>query len=140
VVFAASILRIIMTTQTQQHPAKAFGDWLREKRQARNVVARVFANSVWLSHAKYAEVELGIIKWITHKQEILIPLFLGLNGVEKEEFNAKLTAAKDTKSLCFSDIFPREILRPVRACHHLGKQITKDDEECILNAVFAPLT
>ena len=104
------------------------------------MVARVFANAVWLSHAKYAEVELGIIKWITQKQELLIPLALCLNEVEKAEFTAKLEAAKTVKGLCFSDIFKRDDLRPVRACHHLGKQITKDDEERILNAVFAPLT
>jgi hypothetical protein len=103
------------------------------------MVARVFANAVWLSHAKYAEVELGIIKWITQKQELLIPLALSFNEAEKAEFTAKLNEAKSVKGLCFSDIFKRDDLRPVRACHRLGKQITKDEEELILNAVFAPL-
>lgn len=129
-----------MNTNTQQHPAKAFGDWLREKRQARNLVARVFASAIWLSHAKYAEIELGVIKWVSQKQELLIPLFLGLNREEKAEFITRLKAARGVKNLCFSDIFSRDDLRPVRACHHNGKQITKEDEERILNAVFAPLT
>ncbi|HEY5041424.1 MAG TPA: hypothetical protein VIK53_05420 [Verrucomicrobiae bacterium] len=128
-----------MNTNTQ-HPAKAFGDWLREKRRARNLVARVFSGAVWLSHAKYAELELGVIKWVSQKQELLIPLFLGLNKAEKAEFVAKLKAARSVKNLCFSDIFTRDELRPVRACHHNGKQITKEDEERILNAVFAPLS
>jgi len=125
--------------QTQDHPAKAFGDWLRQKRMLRNWVARVFARRVWLSHAKYAEVELGVIKWITDAQVLLIPLALGLTKAEKDEFTAKLQAAKSAKGLCFSDIFDRDSLRPVRACHHDGKQITKADEERILNVVFAPL-
>lgn len=129
-----------MKTNTQHHPAVALGEWLREKRQARNLVARVFASAVWLSHAKYAELELGVIKWVSQKQELLIPLFLGLNKVEKAEFDAKLKNARSEKNLCFSDIFTRDELRPVRACHHNGKQITKEDEERILNAVFAPLT
>lgn len=129
-----------MDTNTQNHPAKAFGEWLSEKRQARNVVARVFASAVWLTHAKYAELELGVIKWVSQKQELLIPLFLGLNKAEQAEFTAKLKLARGAKSLCFSDIFTRDELRPVRACHHNGKQITKEDEERILNAVFAPLT
>jgi hypothetical protein len=125
--------------QTQQHPAKAFGAWLREKRLRCNMAARVFAGKIWLSHAKYAEVELGIVKWIAHQQEVLIALALFQNDIERKEFTAKLKEAKAAKSLDFSDIFSRDDLRPVRACHHHGKQITKDDEERILNAVFAPL-
>jgi hypothetical protein len=126
---------------TQNHPAKEFGMWLRNKRLLRNLVARVFAMKVWLSHAKYAELELGVVEWVSQKQELLIPLALELNDAEKSEFHAKLKAAKSGKRLCFSDIFPdREVLRPVRACHHNGKQITKADEDHVLDVIFAPLT
>src|ERR1700691_778667 len=72
-----------MTNQTQEHPAKKFGVWLRSKRQLRNVVARVFALKIWLSHAKYAEIELGIIEWMSPRQELLIPMALGLTPAEK---------------------------------------------------------
>ena len=124
----------------QKHPAKQFGDWLREKRQSRSMVARVFAQRIWLSHAKYAEVELGVVKWISKEQESLIPMALAIVGDAKKQFNAMLREARAAEALQFSDIFSRDDLLPIRACHREGKQITKDDEERILNTVFNPLT
>src|SRR5258708_2042858 len=112
-----NVAQLMTKTQTQ-HPGTILGEWLCGKRKLRNMVARVFANTVWLTHAKYAEVELGITKWLTHKQEVLIPLALCLNEAEKKEFNEKLAAARSVKDLAFSDIFSRESMRPVRACHH----------------------
>jgi len=124
---------------TPVHAARVLGEWLRAKRMLRHIVARVFSGHVWLTHAKYAEVELGVARWITGTQELLIPLALGLSDAEKAEFQAKLAAARASRGLCFSDIFSRDDLKPIRACHHEGKQLTKDDEDRILNVVFAPL-
>lgn len=128
-----------MQTITVVNPAVAFGLWLKERRRSKSIVARVFAERISLTHAQYAEAELGVFKWIQDKQLNLIPIVLDLDAQARRELNDKASAAKMGVALTFSDIFSRDDLRPVRAFHLQGKQISKADEERILDTVFTPL-
>ena len=123
----------------ENHPAVQFGRWLRRKRRERDLTARVFAGRISLSHAEYAEVEAGIIRWIGEKQERLISLLLGLDDQEEAELNLGLRLARGESLLSFGDVFTREQLAPARCCTRNGKQITAEMKEAILNAVFTPL-
>jgi transcriptional regulator with XRE-family HTH domain len=120
-------------------PSVALGQWLREKRRALKLSARVFAERISLTHAQYAEAELGVFKWLASKQQALIPLTLDLNPFEIECFKKLTEEAEASAPLSFSNLFSRDELRPVRAFHLQGKQLTKADEERLLDAVFAPL-
>ena len=124
---------------SQQHPAKAFGGWLKAKRQARGIIARIFAGQVWLSPAKYAEVEVGVVQWVGVNQEAIIPRLLDLATAELQKFNELLSAARVAVALTFDKIFSKEDLKPVRAAHSLGKQITLEEENALLEIVFQPL-
>jgi hypothetical protein len=121
------------------HPAVKFGAWLKAKRQAKGIIVRVFAGQVWLSPSKYAEVELGVTKWIGEQQGKIIPILLELEEAERKLFDELLHAAKEAVALTFKDIFKPEDLKPVRAAHSLGKQITLVEEEALLEIVFRPL-
>lgn len=122
------------------HPASILGRWLREKRSSQDMVAREFAERIWLTHAKYAEVELGVGAWIGTQQETLIPMALKLNDKDKAEFKNLLTAARIGVPIQqLSDVFTREELAPVRAYHQLGKQLTQADEASVLDIVFRPI-
>jgi len=123
----------------EQHAAKAFGLWLKAKRQARGIVARIFAGQVWLSPAKYAEVEIGVVKWIGENQKAIIPILLKLTGAELVKFQKLLAAAKSAAALTFETIFDRDDLKPVRAAHCQVKQFTLDEENALLDLVFKPL-
>jgi transcriptional regulator with XRE-family HTH domain len=124
---------------TADHPAKELGGWLKAKRQARKIVARVFAMAIGISPAEYAEVELGIVKWINDKQETLIAKVLELSTTDKSKFAAMLHKARAAAALRFETLFKRAQLEPVRLCSPDGKQLTKETKEAILDAVFAPL-
>jgi hypothetical protein len=122
-----------------QHPAKAFGAWLKAKRQAKGIIARIFAGQIWLSPSKYAEVEIGVVKWVGENQEVIIPRLLDLAGAELKKFNDLLQAAKNAAALTFETIFKKVDLRPVRAAHCQVKQFTLDEEDALLEIVFTPL-
>jgi hypothetical protein len=113
--------------------------WLKEKRRSRGVVARVFSGRISLAPAEYAEVEAGIVSWITTKQENLINLMLRFDTDEEAEFNYKLSQAKEASPLSFCDVFSRDQLAPARCCTAGGGQIDAGKREAILNAVFTPL-
>jgi hypothetical protein len=138
VVFSASIFGNFMNTNAQ-HPGKAFGAWLKAKRQAKGIIARIFAGQIWLSHSKYAEAELGVTKWIGQKQQAIIPILLELAEGEVKKFNQLLEAAKRATALTFDKIFKRDDLKPVRAAHSQGKQISLEEENALLDIVFQPL-
>ena len=122
-----------------QHPAKAFGAWLKSRRQAKGIIARIFAGQIWLSPSKYAEVEIGVVKWVGKNQEAIIPMLLNLAGAELKKFNELLQAAKSAAALTFETIFKKVDLRPVRAAHCQVKQFTLDEENALLEIVFTPL-
>ena len=122
-----------------KHPARLFGAWLTQKRRQCGIVAREFASRIWLSPAKYAEVEIGVLGWIERDQEDLIPRALGLGREEAREFNAKLRKAREAEPLSFSKIFDPASLYPLRAHRHDGTPVSQHDAEKILNAVFEPL-
>lgn len=124
---------------SNNHPAREFGGWLKSRRQAKKFVARVFAMAIGLPPAEYAEVELGIVKWITEKQETLIDRILDFTEAEKTKFLAMLQKAREAAALRFETLFKREQLEPMRLCSPNGSQLTKEAKEAILDAVFAPL-
>lgn len=128
-----------MSDKRQQHPGIVFGAWLKAKRQAKGVIARIFAGQIWLSPSKYAEVEVGVVGWIGEKQAKIIPILLELADVEIENFNKMLQAAKGAVKLTFESIFKKDDLKPVRAAHTQGKQITLEEETALLEIVFRPL-
>lgn len=128
-----------MSDTKNQHPAKELGNWLKAKRQAKGVIARIFAGRIWLSPAKYAEVEIGVVRWVGNQQEQIIPILLELSQKDAEEFKKLLKAAKEAVALKFEEIFSRADLQPVRAAHSQGKQMTRDDEKALLDVVFSPL-
>ena len=124
----------------EQHPAKVFGSWLKTRRLARGIIARVFAGQIWLSPSKYAEVELGVVKWVGENQKLIIPMLLKLTGADLDKFHKLLAAAKSVAVLTFDSIFKRDDLKPVRAAHCQVKQFTLDEENALLDIVFKPLT
>ena len=124
---------------TDAHPAVALGDWLRAKRRSQNIVARVFAQRVGLTHAQYAEVEVGVGSWLGEIQAKLIPLLLELTAEETLSFQNHLAAAKAAEVRKLTDAFSHDELRPIRAWHLEGKQLSKEDEDRILKAVFEPI-
>ncbi|MEI8289750.1 MAG: hypothetical protein WCH99_09770 [Verrucomicrobiota bacterium] len=123
----------------QQHPAKAFGSWLKAKRQSKGIIARIFAGQIWLSPSKYAEVEIGVVKWVGENQQAIIPRLLELAGAELQKFEQLLQAAKIAAALTFETIFKKDDLKPVRAAHSQGRQITLEEETALLEIVFQPL-
>jgi hypothetical protein len=125
---------------THQHPGKVFGAWLKTKRQAKGIIARIFAGQVWLSPSKYAEVEVGVSHWIGQKQEAIIPLLLELAADEQRHFLELLRAARNAIGLTFDKIFKKEDLMPVRAAHSQGKQVTEEEATALLAVVFQPLS
>ena len=128
-----------MRVEVKDHPGVQFGQWLKAKRCATKVVARVFAGRIGLSPAEYAEVESGIVYWIGEKQERLIPLLLHLDENQEAKFNYKLRLAKDAKSLSFAEVYGEAELAPARCCTIDGKQIDETTREAIIKAVFTPL-
>ena len=123
----------------EQHPAKAFGAWLKAKRQSKGIIARIFAGRLWLSPSKYAEVEVGVVKWVGDNQQAIIPILLELAEAEVVKFKELLQAAKTAVALTFESIFTKNDLKPVRAAHSQGKQITLEEENALLDIVFQPL-
>ena len=121
------------------HPAVRLGTWLKDQRKAMNCNARVFAGMILLSPAEYAEVEAGVVKWIGVRQQLLIATVLNLPENIKNQFDQLILDAQHAKSLKFSDIFTKEQLAPIRLCQPDGKQLTKEDREAILRAVFTEL-
>jgi transcriptional regulator with XRE-family HTH domain len=123
----------------ETHPGKLFGEWLRARRQKKGLIARVFAGQIDLTPAKYAEVEFGIVKWLDHDKPAKAAEALDLSDHEREEMHAALTAAKGSPSLKFQELFTREELAPVRCSTRGNKQLTADEKELLLDAVFAEL-
>lgn len=128
-----------MNTTSAEQPSVALGLWLKEKRLAAGMVARVFAQRVWLTPAKYAEVEAGVSHWIGEKQIQLISLALNLNEVEKQALQTRVENSSVGAAVTFRDLFTADELRPIRTYHRDNKQLSKDDEEVILAVVFEPL-
>jgi hypothetical protein len=130
-----------MNNALSQHPAVQFGAWLKSKRRESGVVARVFAGRIDLSPAEYAEVEagIGIIHWIKSKQEALIAIMLKLDDDGEAELNRKLSSARESNRLEFSDVFSRDQLAPIRCSTDGDKQIDEEKRNAILDAVFKPL-
>jgi hypothetical protein len=124
----------------EQHPAQVFGSWLKARRLTRGIIARIFAGQIWLSPSKYAEVELGVVKWVGENQKAIIPMLLKLTHVELAKFHKLLAAAKSAAALTFENIFKRDDLKPVRAAHCQLKQFTLEEESALLDLVFRPLT
>lgn len=122
-----------------RHPAKAFGAWLKAKRQAKGIIARIFAGQVWLTPSKYAEVEVGVVKWVGINQEANISRLLELVETELATFTQLLSKARTASALTFESIFSKDDLKPVRAAHSLGKQISLAEENALLEIVFKPL-
>jgi len=85
-------------------------------RQARKIIARVFAGQVGLSPGEYAEVEAGVVRWVHEKQEHLISVLLDMDGDAIAKFNYLLSQAREAGSLRFDDVFTREQLSPSRLC------------------------
>jgi len=127
-----------MNPDLNSHPAVLFGSYLKGLRLNRREVSRIFANQIELAPSKYAEVELGIIKWFGEQQEKLVSFTLGLTVDEQKTLSAKLSAAREAGLIGFSDVFTRESLRPVRLRLD-GAQVTGEVEEQILDEVFADL-
>jgi len=123
----------------KDHPGIAFGAWLKAKRQARGIIARIFAGQIWLSPAQYAEVEVGVVGWVGDKQDKLIPLSLDFEQPDHSMFKKLLKLARAGLQLTFDKIFTPEELKPVRAAHSQGKQMTKLEEDALLALVFKPL-
>lgn len=128
-----------MKTSVHDHPAVQFGSWLKEKRRTAGIVARVFAGRINLSPAEYAEVESGVVQWITEKQENLISILLHFDDEDQAKFSHLLYLAREAQPLTFADIYSREQLAPARCCTARGEQIDAAKREAILNAVFTPL-
>ena len=128
-----------MRSEVMEYPAVLFGQWLKSKRCATRVVARVFAGRIGITPAQYAEVESGIVDWIGEKQERLIPLLLHLDENEEAEFNHTLRMAREQTSLSFAQIYSEDELAPARCCTIDGKQIDEKTRTAIIKAVFTPL-
>ena len=120
------------------HPAKEFGTWLKSKRQERRIVLRVFAGRIGMYPAEYAEVEAGIVRWLTADHEIAIQEVLALSENEFDSFHQLLEIARTAEPLEFSDVFTREQLAPVRTRNN-GEQLSEASHAAILDAVFSPL-
>src|SRR5688572_28997472 len=99
------------------HPAVKFGAWLKEKRREKRIVARVFAGSIGLSPAQYAEVEAGIVHWIKGLTQLRIETILDLTPDDLAAFNHMLYLAREAGEVQFDDVFSRDQLAPVRLCH-----------------------
>jgi len=123
-----------------KHPAIELAAWLKTQRKLRGIVARVFAGQLELAPAKYAELEAGVVRWLSARQEELIPQVLGLSKDEVGVFTALLAKARAAEPLEFADIFTREQLEPVRLRQNKRQQLTTAAKEQILDAVFQPLT
>lgn len=136
---ASNFLVVMNNATSQQHPGRLFGAWLKAKRQAKGIIARVFAGQIWLSPSKYAEVEVGVANWIGEKQERIIPILLELAEAEAKKFQQLLAAARSAAVLKFTDVFKKDDLKPVRAAHAQGKQISLEEENALLEIVFRPL-
>jgi transcriptional regulator with XRE-family HTH domain len=128
-----------MNPNVNDHPAVKLGSWLEAKRRSRNFNAREFAGRICISPAKYAEIELGIGRWISERTSLLIVTALGLDYNEEAEFCSLRDAAQECSALQFSDRFTREQLMPMRLCHPSNDQPTENLTEKILDAVFAPI-
>jgi hypothetical protein len=130
-----------MNNSLIEHPAVQFGAWLKSKRRASGVVARIFAGRIDLSPAEYAEVESGvnIIRWIKSKQASLISIMLKLDSDGEAELNNKLSLAREGASLGFSDVFSKDQLAPARCSTDGNEQIDEEKRQAIIEAVFKPL-
>jgi hypothetical protein len=120
-------------------PAIDLAVWLKTQRKQRGAVARVFAGQLELAPAKYAELEAGVVRWLSARQEELIPQVLGLSKDEVGVFTALLAKARAAKPLEFADVFTREQLEPVRLRQNKRQQLTTATKNRILDAVFQPL-
>lgn len=127
------------TASLSSHPAVKFGQWLKTRRQSAGFVARIFAGQIGLSPAEYAELEHGVIHWMSDKQRSSAVAALGLDDKEAATLDKMLQAAKAAAALGFGDIFTREELEPARLRGKGNKQITADDKAKLLDAVFTPL-
>jgi transcriptional regulator with XRE-family HTH domain len=122
-----------------EHPGKTLAGWLKEKRQRKGFSARVFAGRIGLSPAKYAEVEVGIVKWIEERQQLLISKILDFTPDDDAFLNHHLYLSGEAGHLKFDEIFTREQLAPARLCNFKGERLTPEKREAILDAVFTPL-
>jgi hypothetical protein len=121
------------------HPAVKLGLWLKELRQARGFVKRIFAEKIQLSPSKYTEVEAGVVRWIEDKQEEAIIATTEMSKMVTLEFRALLTEAREAVALAFSNLFTREQLTPLRSRLSSDRAIGEMERTMILDAVFAPL-
>lgn len=79
------------------------------------------------------------MKWVGDNQQAIIPILLELAEAEVVKFKELLQAAKTAVALTFESIFTKNDLKPVRAAHSQGKQITLEEENALLDIVFQPL-
>lgn len=123
------------------HPAVALGGWLREARQSKGIVKRLFAIQIGLSPSQYSEVEVGVIRWLKESQRLAIINCLDLSDRELKHFDSLLKEARSQGALAFSNVLSREGLEPIR-CRHTDDSVMEPDEfskSVILNTVFAEL-
>ena len=128
-----------MVPALTSHPAVRLGIWLRNSRQERGIVKRIFAGLIGLSASKYSEVEAGVVRWIKFKQERAIEAALDMEREQIREFRSMLHEARKAAELTFAMIFTRAQLEPVRLRSDDHEQITAEQKELLLRAVFTPL-
>jgi transcriptional regulator with XRE-family HTH domain len=121
------------------HPAVKFGKWLKNARQSKGIVKRIFAAEIYLTPSKYSEVEAGVVRWVHELQEQAIEKTLELVETEIGDFKKLLQKAREAIALTFSHLFTRQQLEPMRLRSDNHRQPTKSDKDIILNAVFTPI-
>ena len=129
----------LMNPILRKHPAVILGNWLRHARMRRGIVKRLFAGSICLSPAKYAEVEFGIIHWIKRQQEAAIETVLELTEAQIAFLKNLLVEARKLPNLLFTDIFTTQQLRVVGARTTDNRELTDLEKQQLLLAVIAPL-
>jgi hypothetical protein len=124
------------------NPGIKLGNWLRKKRQEALLIPSVVANELRLSHAAFAELELGVTRWLSNLQVTLVPRVLRLDSASTAEFQKLLKADRaSTKKVSFEDLFTREELAPVRLRTVDNYTTPKDNEASeLLDAVFQKVT
>ena len=132
-------LLLLMNASLTKHPALIFGTWLKMARQKVGIIARVFAGQINLSPSKYAEVEVGVTKWMDEERIKLASEALDLSSEERQHMQKLFTEASAVPSLKFSDVFTREELAPIRCCSSQNRPLSEEESAELLDAVFAEL-
>jgi hypothetical protein len=116
------------------------GNWIRKARRELKLTPSFVANEIKLAHSAYAEVELGIVKWIDSLRVTLLSQVLQLKTEAAKTLRSMVEAASKATPVKFEQIFTREDLKPVRLRTLDSFRAPKEKEsEKLLDAVFQPL-